>query len=66
MFGATATPEELESFLVLLDQFRSYAPEFKGPITPGESVKKQLAVMEKATMKDSGDFVSHHGNKIWI
>jgi hypothetical protein len=66
IFGLTATPEELANFAVLVGQFQSYAPEFKGPITTEESVMKQLAVMEKVTMKDSGGFLSHHGNKIWL
>jgi hypothetical protein len=42
------------------------APHFKGPITPEESVKKQLEVIYRWTVEDTGAFVSHFGNKQWV
>jgi hypothetical protein len=45
---------------------KKYAPSFEGPITPEQSVKMQLDVINKITVKDSGAFVSHYGNKQWI
>ncbi|KAJ7198046.1 hypothetical protein B0H12DRAFT_1206696 [Mycena haematopus] len=42
------------------------APDFKGPITPEESVKMQLDVIKRWTVDQSGAFVSHLGNKQWI
>lgn len=47
-------------------QFRAYEPNFKGPISPEESVKMQLKVIYGLTLADSGKFLSHHGNKRWL
>lgn len=41
-------------------------PDFKGPITPKESVEAVLDVVNKATLKDTGVFISHKGNKEWV
>jgi NAD(P)-dependent dehydrogenase (short-subunit alcohol dehydrogenase family) len=47
--------------------FQEYAPHFKGPITPEESVEYCLKVIEGATAEThGGDFVSHFGNKQWL
>lgn len=47
--------------------FQQYAPDFKGPITPEQSVQMCLEVIEGATVeKDGGAFVSHFGNKQWL
>jgi hypothetical protein len=43
-----------------------FAPGFKGPITPEESVKMQLEVINRWTVTESGAFVSHFGTKQWI
>ncbi|KAJ7837343.1 hypothetical protein B0H14DRAFT_2362409 [Mycena olivaceomarginata] len=61
----TALPDDMESKM-LLDAAARFAPDFKGPITPEESVKMQLEVINRWTMKESGAFVSHFGNKQWI
>ena len=52
----------------MMGKFAKYAPSFKGPISPQESVEKVLAVIEKASVAngDGGSFVSHFGNKQWI
>ncbi|KFY83068.1 hypothetical protein V500_10188 [Pseudogymnoascus sp. VKM F-4518 (FW-2643)] len=60
------TPEELSQYAVLFAQFKSYAPDFVGPISPKESVEAQLKVIKKVTMDDSGKFLSHHGTKTWL
>jgi hypothetical protein len=46
----------------------SYAPHFKGPITPEESVKAVRSVWEKASIENghAGAFISHLGNKQWV
>ena len=46
----------------------SYAPDFKGPITPEESVKAVRSVWEKASIEEGygGAFISHLGNKQWV
>lgn len=47
--------------------FQEYAPHFKGPITPEQSVEMCLKVIEDATVDThGGDFVSHFGNKQWL
>lgn len=49
-------------------KFMKAAPDWKGPITPEESVKAVLSVIEKASVEngDAGTFVSHFGNKQWL
>jgi hypothetical protein len=46
----------------------AYAPRFKGPITPEESVRHVRSVWEKAIIESGwgGAFVSHLGNKQWV
>jgi NAD(P)-dependent dehydrogenase (short-subunit alcohol dehydrogenase family) len=47
--------------------FQEYAPHFKGPISPEQSVEMCLKVIQGATVETSGgDFVSHFGNKQWL
>ncbi|XXH01302.1 hypothetical protein Hte_007658 [Hypoxylon texense] len=43
-------------------------PDFKGAITPEESVRSVMEVINKASVErgDGGSFVSHHGNKQWL
>lgn len=42
-------------------------PDWDGQaLTPEESVKYQLAVINNIAPKDSGAFLSHYGNKKWI
>lgn len=52
----------------MMTQFADYAPGFKGPITPQESVEQILRVVDNATIErgDSGSFVSHLGTKRWL
>ena len=49
-------------------KFGRYAPHFKGPISPEESVKAMLGVVERASVDNGygGAFVSHFGNKQWL
>jgi len=65
---ATEPPtEELREFFQdMIKKFRVVYPDFKGPITPEESVKAVLHVVDEATLKDTGAFISHKGNKEWI
>jgi hypothetical protein len=51
----------------MLEAFKKYQPAFAGPISPAESVKSVMKVVEGATIeKDAGSFVSHYGNKLWL
>ena len=46
----------------------AYAPHFKGPISPEESVRHVRSTWEKASIEGGfgGAFVSHFGNKQWV
>ncbi|KAL2151661.1 hypothetical protein VTH82DRAFT_6759 [Thermothelomyces myriococcoides] len=63
-----ATPEQLEKVSGLVSKFVAYAPHFKGPITPEESVRSLRSVIANAAIEkgNGGDFLSHYGNKQWL
>lgn len=50
----------------MITKFRKVTPSFEGPITPEESVKLMLSILDKSTVKDTGAFVSQKGNKEWL
>ena len=52
----------------MMARFAGYAPHFKGPFTPTESVEHVLSVIDKASVEkgDGGAFLSHFGNKQWL
>lgn len=54
--------------MIVMKKIQTRYPDsdFKGPITPEESVKAVLHVVYGATLKDTGKFISHHGNKEWV
>lgn len=60
--------EEVERFQAMLTKFQEYAPHFKGPITPAESVDAVLKVIDGASVEGGwgGKFVSHFGNTQWL
>ncbi|OBZ72809.1 putative oxidoreductase C24B10.20 [Grifola frondosa] len=61
------TPEELELFKGMVADFKKAAPEWDGnPISPEQSVRLMLGVVDRATVADTGAFVSHFGNKRWL
>ncbi|KAK4503202.1 hypothetical protein PRZ48_006630 [Zasmidium cellare] len=65
--GKPPSQEEIGGGKAMAAQFAEYAPDFKGPITPVQSVKYQLEVVDKATVETfGGSFVSHFGNKQWL
>jgi len=49
-------------------KFAAYAPHFKAPLTPEESVTAVLGVIAEKSVKngDGGQFISHLGNKQWL
>ncbi|KAL4875388.1 hypothetical protein BJY04DRAFT_232668 [Aspergillus karnatakaensis] len=63
-----ATPEELQVLGGFAGKLASYAPDFKGPITPEESVRLVRGVWERASIEGGygGAFISHLGNKQWV
>ncbi|KAI0363270.1 short-chain dehydrogenases/reductase [Pilatotrama ljubarskyi] len=61
------TAEELAAFQSIIAQFKKYAPDWDGaPLTPEKSVRLVLGVIEKASVKDTGAFLSHWGNQKWL
>jgi hypothetical protein len=58
----------LKGFAEMVKAFQVYAPHFTGPITPEESAKAVLSVINKASIESGsgGSFVSHFGNKQWL
>lgn len=62
----TATEKDIEAYNGLVSLFRRAKPSFEGAITPEESIKLQLRVIENLTTKDNGAFISHNGNKDWL
>ena len=62
------TEKEQQGLGELMGKFQKYAPHFRGPMTPEESVRQVISVYEKASLAngDGGSFVSHLGTKQWI
>ncbi|KAF3060056.1 hypothetical protein GL218_04821 [Daldinia childiae] len=60
--------KELANSEKMFAKFAKYAPHFKGPITPEESVKKVMKVIYNASLErgDGGSFVSHLGTRQWL
>lgn len=65
--GKPLSEEEAAGFKAMGEQFKDYAPHFKGPLTTKESVEAQLKVINYATVETfGGSFVSHFGDKQWL
>lgn len=59
--------EEVRGAQAMGGLFKEYAPDFKGPISPEESVRLCLGVIEEAKVEThGGGFVSHLGNRQWL
>jgi NAD(P)-dependent dehydrogenase (short-subunit alcohol dehydrogenase family) len=60
--------EDADKVAVLVQKFVEYAPHFKAPLTPEESVTAVLSVMNNASIEngDGGAFISHLGTKQWL
>lgn len=65
---STVTEEQMSKMGALVDVFQKYAPTFKGPETPEQSVNGILNVIETSSIENGrgGVFISHYGNKTWI
>lgn len=51
----------------LINMFKLSNPDWNGvPLLPKESAELVLGVIDRATPKDSGGFVSQYGNKSWL
>ncbi|CAO2653035.1 Nn.00g024460.m01.CDS01 [Neocucurbitaria sp. VM-36] len=60
------SPEWIATFDRYTKGFQNLNPELKGPVSPEESVGLQLQVIDKLTLEQSGQFLSHFGNKQWL
>lgn len=67
-FLVKESEKELENSQKMFGKFAKYAPHFKGPITPEESVKLVMKVIYNASLErgDGGSFVSHLGTRQWL
>ncbi|KAL8725580.1 MAG: hypothetical protein Q9166_007266 [cf. Caloplaca sp. 2 TL-2023] len=65
---ADSTPEEIQGLTGFMGKLVNYAPHFKGPISPEESVRHVRSTWEKASIEGGfgGAFISHFGNKQWV
>ena len=69
LVATSETPRETpKGGEVMVKKFLDYAPDFKGPITPKESVDLVLKVIESKSLEngDGGKYFSHFGNDRWL
>ncbi|KAF2763856.1 NAD(P)-binding protein [Teratosphaeria nubilosa] len=65
--GKARSEQGIAGYREMTAKIAQYAPHFTGPITPEESVRMQMAIIDKATVETfGGAFVSHLGNKQWL
>ncbi|KAF2098434.1 NAD(P)-binding protein [Rhizodiscina lignyota] len=64
--GLVTTSGSDEAYKWMTQAFKGYEPNFKGPITTEQSVKAQLKVIDNFTLEQTGQFLSHLGNKRWL
>lgn len=50
----------------LLKGFQKVIPDIKGRITPEESIRQVLDVIENLTTEQTGFMISHHGDENWF
>ncbi|EMC98748.1 hypothetical protein BAUCODRAFT_379497 [Baudoinia panamericana UAMH 10762] len=61
------TEQDMAGAQAMFAMFSAYAPDFKGPMQPAESVQMVMQVVDKATVETMGGaFVSHFGTKQWL
>jgi len=58
-----ATDEQIAPFLEIV---RRYSPDCTGPLTLEESIRLTLGVIHGFGLEQSGQFLSHFGNQVWI
>jgi NAD(P)-dependent dehydrogenase (short-subunit alcohol dehydrogenase family) len=65
---ANVDPAKLSSLQGMVAKFKEYAPHFTGPITPEESIKLMLGVIESSSVENGrgGAFISQLGNRQWL
>lgn len=58
-----ATEAEIKEMQPIMQDLLKKVPDFKGRISPQESVEMVMKVVDSWTVEDSGAFVSHFGNR---
>lgn len=56
----------MKVLMVLAQKFEVAYPDFRGPAPASESVAAQKKVIEGITLEQTGFFLSHKGNKVWL
>ncbi|KAF2491428.1 NAD(P)-binding protein [Lophium mytilinum] len=62
----TPSEEEMAGMMDMMKRFQLKYPHWTGPMKAEESVAMQKDVIEKITIEESGEFLSHKGNKEWL
>ncbi|KAF2812003.1 short-chain dehydrogenases/reductase [Mytilinidion resinicola] len=62
----TPSEEDLASMMAMMQKFQAHYPHWTGPMKAEESVAMMKDVIEKVTIEESGEFLSHKGNKEWL
>jgi hypothetical protein len=60
------SPEDEAVFQKTAERIKLFLPDFKGPITQNQSVDMMMEVIHRWTVEETGQFVSHYGNKQWL
>jgi hypothetical protein len=60
--NSPVTDDEKAKMQVMFARMMQKYPEWKGPITPEESVKRSLNVVNNCKVEQSGQFLSYWGN----
>lgn len=50
----------------ILPMFQKVYPEVQSQISVEDSIRMQLETIDKLTLEQSGQFLSHHGDKYWF
>lgn len=61
-----ALPEHIPRMQEMGAKFSKLYPNWKGPISPAESVSLTKKVIDNMTIEESGAFLSHFGSKEWL
>lgn len=66
--SSIVTPEQLAGLQGMIGKFMEYAPHFKGPAKPEDSIRDVRNVWENASIEkgNGGAYISHLGNKRWL
>jgi len=63
---APPTDEQMKEMKEMAASFKTRYPHWTGPMTPAESVRLMLGIIDNLTVQDSGKFVSHKNNREFL